>query len=366
MLRLLTGACLLLAACKFDTSGLPAEHADGSVTDADASTCTPTGAEVCNGLDDDCDNMTDEDFPTLGMPCDGDDADDCADGTFECNPAGDGVVCNDQPGALVEVCDGNDNDCDGMTDEGFDVGMPCDGPDSDLCTEGVWQCDGAGDRECTDTSDDTLETCNEIDDDCDGPIDEDFDLQGSVDTCGDCFTSCVAANGTTDCVAGHCTPSCVTGAMDCNGNPNDGCELQDSDPVCTTSVIDLGSVKGDDSTSTTPTVVTAMGSSEAWYKVAINETNFSSLSDIEANVALTVPAGTDYDLHVYCASCGGTEAGFSNLGTGVNELVQVGNNDTSGNNSFTIYIEIRWFSASQCGTYTLTVTGNTNNGANNC
>ncbi|MEK7283249.1 MAG: putative metal-binding motif-containing protein, partial [Acidobacteriota bacterium] len=82
-------------------------------------TCTPgtPAAEICNGLDDDCDGATDEGF----------DVD--QDGFTTC--AGD---CNDgaaaiHPGA-PEVCNGADDNCNLLVDEGF--------PDSDV--DGIVDC----------------------------------------------------------------------------------------------------------------------------------------------------------------------------------------------------------------------------------
>ena len=54
----------------------------------------------------------------------------CGPGVFECNGAM-MPVCNTGPGgtmsqAQTELCNGQNDDCDGATDEGFDVGTSCD------------------------------------------------------------------------------------------------------------------------------------------------------------------------------------------------------------------------------------------------
>ncbi len=102
--------------------------------------------ELCNGKDDDCDGKIDEDFDTLAKACDGNDNDECAKGTATCKADGSGVECiNETVTNLTEACNGTDDDCDGDTDEGFGgVGEKCDGGDDDLCKEGVFVCNGAG------------------------------------------------------------------------------------------------------------------------------------------------------------------------------------------------------------------------------
>jgi len=73
-----------------------------------------------------------------------------------------------------ETCNGLDDDCDGEPDEDFGAGMACDGPDTDLCAEGVLVCDDSGTgATCTDSSETSLEICDGSDNDCDGDIDED-------------------------------------------------------------------------------------------------------------------------------------------------------------------------------------------------
>ncbi len=136
--------------------------------------------EICDGLDNDCNGQTDEAFPTLGQVCDGPDADQCKNGTFTCDDSKTNVTCASEfPSDVKEICDGVDNDCDGQTDEGFDVGAACDGPDADLCKFGKIQCDKQGKAECgTESKSNIKEICNDIDDDCDGTTDEGFEQKG--------------------------------------------------------------------------------------------------------------------------------------------------------------------------------------------
>jgi len=102
---------------------------------------------------------------------------------------------------------------------------------------------------CT-RADPPTETCNDADDDCDGDVDEGFDVNADVAHCGACNQACTIANGTPRCVSGQCRVAmCTSGWSDCNNMAGDGCEasLQDDVDTCgdcnTTCTVQAGSAE---------------------------------------------------------------------------------------------------------------------------
>ncbi len=201
-----------LAACTNPGAGWSAT--DDDCDDSEAST-HPGADETCNSADDDCDGFVDDQDPsvtdanTYWIDVDGDgqgnpnfplvrcslpsgyvpNADDCLD-----------IDANANLGA-PEVCDGVDNDCDGLTDDDdtgvsgqrtFWADLDNDGWGDDsssltACFHPDDYIEQPGD--CDDSSDQVapfmFEECDGIDNNCDGNIDEGQQQQVWVDADGD-------------------------------------------------------------------------------------------------------------------------------------------------------------------------------------
>jgi len=161
-------------------SGIVANGLDCS--DADPSVF-PGAEELCDGVDNDCDSVVDD-------GCDADSDGYCAKPLpgatgpgFVCKsdlPDCDDAVGSTHPGA-AEVCDGLDNDCDGKEDDG------CDGDGDGYCSSaasvfGPTSTCKHVELDCDDSDPAVYpgapESCNAQDDDCDATKDEGCDADG--------------------------------------------------------------------------------------------------------------------------------------------------------------------------------------------
>ncbi len=165
----------------------------------------PGAEEVCNGDDDDCDEEIDEDMADLI----------CGEGVCQSTvPAcafGVPVTCVVKDLATEEVCDALDNDCDGEIDEGFEV-LTC---GVGACENTIYSCQEGTETSCVPLEPDD-ETCNGIDDDCDGEVDEDLaDIACGVGVCATWVSGCV------DGEVPICEPLDVATDEICDGLDND-------------------------------------------------------------------------------------------------------------------------------------------------
>jgi hypothetical protein len=148
-----------------------------------------------------------------------------------------------------EICNGLDDDCDGVADDGFDLQNDpancgrCGGSCSYVhafpacragqcalgsCFEGYADADGRSDNgcECLYTNN-RVEICDGADNDCDGSIDEDFDFTSDLRHCGGCFKTCSYFQAASSCASGTCAMgACSPGYIDLNLEARDGCEYR--------------------------------------------------------------------------------------------------------------------------------------------
>ncbi len=137
--------------CDVDGDGFVGPSFGGDDCDDADPSINPEAAELCDGIDNNCNGLTDIDDPYI-------------DDEIEWYPDGDGdgfgrdvepqIQCDPPPGAVsnntdcldddpdihpdaTEICDLRDNDCDALVDD--------DDPDVDLSTGGAWYADSDGD-----------------------------------------------------------------------------------------------------------------------------------------------------------------------------------------------------------------------------
>ncbi len=258
MVPRLMSSLRLVFACVTAAAFAGCNCGDPRITTAFDAGCS---AEVCNGLDDDCDGVVDDALPTLscgvgactrtiascvdgqtvtceaGAPveetCNGLD-DDC-NGEVDDNIApatcGVGACVVTMPACVggvsvpcepalpsAERCDGIDNDCDGDIDEA----LPDTTCGEGACARTVASCMLGLEQECVPGTP-TTELCDGVDNNCDGQIDEGLPmLSCGVGACLTTTAACVSGQGQVCTPGTPTTERCDNVDNDCDGQVDEG------------------------------------------------------------------------------------------------------------------------------------------------
>ena len=176
----------------------------------------------------------------------------CANGTWQCSLGVRSCVPLNLPGAVVEQCNQVDDNCDGAVDEGCTCSdgtvQPC-GEDKGACKRGTQTCANGQWGSCEGAVGPSPETCNNIDDNCNDQVDEQL-----TKVCGSSVGACKV--GTSTCSGGSwgaCVGGVTSKSETCNGLDDDCDGSTDEGPVCedciplpsSTTLCPLSQLKGD-------------------------------------------------------------------------------------------------------------------------
>jgi len=247
-------AAVALQACSAPTGYVP----DNTDCDDGASVVYPSAIELCDGLDNDCDSLVDEDIrQTFYFDFDNDNFGDANDPRTGCT-APTGTVanasdCDDTRGSVypgaTELCDNRDNDCNGLVDDGAGTLFyrDLDGDSFGNAGNSVVACTApvgyvASPTDCNDAQAADYpaapELCDGRDNDCNGDIDDGIDVtfyqDADRDGQGTSLSTVLACQAPPDYVANSLDCDDSTGSTyfgapelcdgldnNCNGVPDD-------------------------------------------------------------------------------------------------------------------------------------------------
>ncbi|MBM4378022.1 MAG: hypothetical protein FJ086_01785, partial [Deltaproteobacteria bacterium] len=170
------------------------------------------------------------------LPCENTNTLGTCTGKVTCDPNQGYSTCDARVPAN-ETCNNVDDDCDGQTDEGLGD-LEC---GVGLCRRTASACINGAPGACYPGVGE-VEQCNGLDDDCDGAVDDGYNLQTSLDHCGACNNRCAPPNALPQCAGGEClVAACFQNFYNLNGLVVDGCEY-----ACTYTGLEICDAKDND------------------------------------------------------------------------------------------------------------------------
>ncbi len=221
--------------CQNGSSSAPPGYVQNDLDCNDSNPAIKPGAtELCDGIDNNCSGAADEGtLQTFYVDADGDTYGNVAVTSVSCTqPAGfvtNHLDCDDgsaaiHPGAN-EICNGSDDNCNGTIDDPATFYADADGDGFGNSAVTAQACSApsgfvGNNKDCNDANSavnpGATETCNGMDDDCDGLIDENVKLTFYADNDGDGF-----GNASLSSLGCSAPPGFVTDNSDCNDNNQD-------------------------------------------------------------------------------------------------------------------------------------------------
>ncbi len=210
--------------CKVGMCDMGWWNADGVDSNGCEYSCTISngGTEICDGLDNNCNGMVDEGF-TLAT-----DPNNCGTCNHVCNVANGHIAqyaCNASACAIGQCASGYD-DCDQLYATGCEQDVSTDPNNCGGCNV---KCTVPNASPACAAGMCKVGTCNMGFADCNGQVPDGCETNIAVDPmhCGGCMNACpVPAHSTADCQMAMCSYVCQAGYLDLNGQASDGCEYQ--------------------------------------------------------------------------------------------------------------------------------------------